>query len=92
VAGEDSIRTHEVRGSLREIRPISVGALLKPLDFSEDLLGEMIGQNQADESQNLEPITKNALMRAYRRISKHERKEEKSLEKAAVRPALGELE
>lgn len=44
VARVDSIKADELRGSLREIRPSSVGALLKPLNFTEDLLGEMIGE------------------------------------------------
>jgi antitoxin (DNA-binding transcriptional repressor) of toxin-antitoxin stability system len=44
VARVDSIKANEPISSLRDIRPTSVGALLKPLDLTEDLLDEMIGE------------------------------------------------
>lgn len=45
VARVDSVANPAARHSLRDIQPASVGALLKPLAFSEmDLLGEMLDQ------------------------------------------------
>ncbi len=44
VARVDSIKADEVKGSLRDIQPSSVGALLTPLDFTEDLMAEMTSE------------------------------------------------
>ena len=47
---------------------------------------------RADEARNLEPISKDALARAYRKMSRHDCKEERKMAEASARPQPGELE
>jgi Arc/MetJ-type ribon-helix-helix transcriptional regulator len=47
---------------------------------------------QADQSQNLEPLSKDVLMRAYRKLSKADLDEEKAMERASARPQQSDLE
>jgi Arc/MetJ-type ribon-helix-helix transcriptional regulator len=47
---------------------------------------------QADETRSLDPISKDVLMRSYRKLSKADRAEEKAMEKASAYPSPGELE
>jgi Arc/MetJ-type ribon-helix-helix transcriptional regulator len=47
---------------------------------------------KADEARSLQPISKDVLMRSYRKLSRADREEERRMERASSRPALGELE
>ena len=46
----------------------------------------------ADEAQSLEPISKDLLMRAYRKLSKLDFEEEKAMERASARPQPSDFE
>lgn len=45
-----------------------------------------------DETRNFSPISKDVLARAYRKLSKQDRAEEKAMERASAGPSPGELE
>lgn len=47
---------------------------------------------EGEQARNLEPYPAGVLARAYRRLTRRERKEEKSMERASAGPANGELE
>ena len=47
---------------------------------------------ETDQERSLEPYSTGVLARAYRRVTPHERKEQRAMERASAGPQKGELE